>query len=182
MRALVVYESMFGSTRQVAERIGEGLRARYDVSVVRVSDVTAEMVAGADVLVVGGPTHAHGLSSSLTRDLAVSMARREGSGLTAEPNAARFGLRDWFRALDTQPGKFSAAFDTRGSGPALFTGRASLAIARRLARHQLHVAACRSFVLDKDGHVAEGELEHARAWGEILGLVAGIAETDAAAA
>jgi flavodoxin len=179
MRALVVYESMFGATRQVAERIGEGLGARYEVSVVRVGDVTAEMVAGADVVVVGGPTHAHGLSSSLTRDVARSMARRENTGLTMEPSAAAFGLRDWFKALDPQPGTFSAAFDTRGSGPALLTGRASSAIARRLAKHQLHVAASKSFRLDKDGHLAPGELERARAWGEMLGQVASIAETDA---
>jgi flavodoxin len=182
MRALVVYESMFGSTRQVAESIGEGLRARCDVSVVRVGDVTAEMVHGADVLVVGGPTHAHGLSSSLTRDLAVSMARRENSGLTMEPNAAAFGLRDWFKALDAQPGKFSVAFDTRGTGPAIFTGRASKAIARRLAQHKLHVAASKSFLLDKDGHLAPGELERARAWGAILAPVASIPATDVEAA
>ena len=40
MRALVVYESMYGNTRVVANRIADGLRATHEVTVVPVGEVT----------------------------------------------------------------------------------------------------------------------------------------------
>jgi len=38
MHAVVVYESMYGNTRQVADAIGSGLSSRFDVAVVPVSE------------------------------------------------------------------------------------------------------------------------------------------------
>jgi flavorubredoxin len=57
MKALVVYESMFGNTRQIAEAIAAGLAESVDVAAVEVSEATAEAAEGADLLVAGGPTH-----------------------------------------------------------------------------------------------------------------------------
>ena len=53
MRALVVYESMYGNTHVVAGNIADGLRATYEVTLVPVAEVTAELVAGTDLLVAG---------------------------------------------------------------------------------------------------------------------------------
>jgi flavodoxin len=174
MRALIVYESMFGNTREIAEEMSEGMRPRFDASVVGVRDVTEEMVDGADLVVVGGPTHVHGMSNQRSREMAKAMAHRQDSGLTMERNAVLFGLRDWFKALSTYDGKVAAAFDTRGNAPAFLTGRASHAIARRLRRHHFHVAGTKSFVIDNNGHLASGELSRARNWGATLGLVASV--------
>lgn len=55
MRALVVYESMFGNTHLVASNIADGLRAGYEVTVVPVAEATPELVAAADLLVAGAP-------------------------------------------------------------------------------------------------------------------------------
>ncbi|AUI64561.1 hypothetical protein B1H26_23740 [Amycolatopsis sp. BJA-103] len=60
MRAMVVYESMFGNTEQVAKAVAEGLSPYAEVDVVNVDDVGS--VAEAGLLVVGGPTHVHGMS------------------------------------------------------------------------------------------------------------------------
>ena len=49
MRALVVYESMYGNTHVVAGNIADGLRATYEVTLVPVAEVTAELVAGTDL-------------------------------------------------------------------------------------------------------------------------------------
>ena len=95
MRALVVYESMYGNTRAVAGDIADGLRAGYEVRVVPVAEATAERVAGADLLVVGGPTHMHGLSSASTRRTAAKAAAKDGSELRLEPDAGGPGWTAW---------------------------------------------------------------------------------------
>ena len=68
MKALVVYESMFGNTAHIARAIGAGLaEGGVVVTIAKVDAVDADEVAGADLLIVGGPTHAHGLSSASSR-------------------------------------------------------------------------------------------------------------------
>ena len=41
MKALVVYESMFGNTEEVARAVADGLRERLEVEVVEVGDAPA---------------------------------------------------------------------------------------------------------------------------------------------
>ena len=67
MHTLVVYESMYGNTRAIAKAIGEGARSSGDVTVIPAGDSTAELVAWADLVIVGGPTHARGLSTEASR-------------------------------------------------------------------------------------------------------------------
>ena len=74
MRALVIYESMYGNTHQIAEAIGEGLDLSDGVKVLPLADVTQSMLEQADLIVVGGPTHAHGMSRESTRKAAVDAA------------------------------------------------------------------------------------------------------------
>jgi flavodoxin len=66
MRAVVVYESMYGNTHQVAEAIGAGLGGAFEVSVVPVSKAGPAVLADADLVVVGGPTHLHAMSRAAT--------------------------------------------------------------------------------------------------------------------
>jgi menaquinone-dependent protoporphyrinogen IX oxidase len=87
MRAIVVYESMYGNTHQVADAIGAGLGTAFDVSVVPVSQTGPDVLAGADLAVVGGPTHAHGITRAATRKAAVEAASKPVSGLKIEPTA-----------------------------------------------------------------------------------------------
>src|SRR5690242_19397342 len=68
MRAVVVYESMYGNTHLIADAIGRGLvAAACQVDVVPVDRAGQQMLADADLVVVGGPTHAHGISRDSTR-------------------------------------------------------------------------------------------------------------------
>ena len=99
MRALVVYESMYGNTRAVADNIADGLRADYEVTVVPVAEAIAELVAGADLLVAGAPTHMHGLSSASSRRMAAEAAAKDGSELRLDPDAGGPGMRDWLKDL-----------------------------------------------------------------------------------
>src|SRR5579859_5720922 len=99
MRALIVYESMYGNTRLVAYRIADGLRHRIEATVVPVADATAELAAAADLLIVGGPTHMHRMSSAATRRAAVTAAAKEHSGLATDPGADGPGLREWLPGI-----------------------------------------------------------------------------------
>lgn len=93
MKAAVVYESMYGNTHSVAEAIAEGL-GLATTDVVSPKDAEKTDLTGPDLLVVGGPTHAHGMTRSQTRQAAVEDARSEEKELTLDPSAEGPGMRD----------------------------------------------------------------------------------------
>jgi Flavodoxin len=168
MRAVVVYESMYGNTHLVADAIGAGLGTAFDVSVVPVSHASPAILDGADLVVVGGPTHVHGMSRANTRKAAVGAADKPASPLRVEPDALSPGLREWFASLGHYPVK-AAAFDTRIHGPAALTGRASKGVARLLRAHGFDLtAAPESFLVTKQDRLEPQEATRAREWGTRL--------------
>ena len=150
-RAWVVYESMFGNTREVAQ-----------VEVHEVS-TASPLPQGLDLLVVGGPTHAFGLSRASSRDDAATKAHRP-------VESATMGVREWLAALDsaTLPTAY-ATFDTRVNHPRL-PGSAAKKAAKRL--HRLGGTASADpesfWVEGTEGPLVDGELERARGWGREL--------------
>jgi hypothetical protein len=110
----------------------------------------------------------HGLSSAMSRNMAVTAAQEDAAKL--EPGATEApGLREWLRDLDAPRKTRAAAFDTRGDARSALTGSAARGIARRLRRRGLDVVDHKSFlVADAEGPLEDGELERARAWGEAL--------------
>ncbi len=168
MRALVVYESMYGNTHQVAEAIGTGLETAYEVTVVPVAHADPALLDEADLVVVGGPTHVHGMSRPGTRKGAVEAAAKPDSRQQTEPDAMGPGLREWFGTLGRYPAK-AAAFDTRLNGPAVMTGRASRKVAHLLRAHGLDlVAPPESFLVTKQNVLEPHETTRAREWGARL--------------
>jgi menaquinone-dependent protoporphyrinogen IX oxidase len=166
MKVVIVYESMFGNTRIIADAISAGFGSGNDTVVVPVAQAEVRLLDAADLLVVGGPTHVHGMTRARTRKGAADMARKPGSGLTVEPGADGPGLREWV-AGQRQAGMRAATFDTRLGGPAVLTGRASKGIARLLRRHGFTLMARpESFLVTRNNHLRTGEQERARAWGE----------------
>ena len=142
MRALVVYESMYGNTHVVASNIADGLRATHEVTLVPVAGATADLVPGADLVVVGGPTHMHGMSER--HHPADGGAGGRQTGQRAEPGPGRGRTRASRPAqVDRRPDALAAAFDTRVSGVPAFTGRASRGIGRLLKRHGYRLIAPR---------------------------------------
>lgn len=169
MRALVVYESMFGNTHIIAEAIAAGLRDQFQVDVVSVDDATPSLLASADLLVVGGPTHAHGMTSEASRKNAVGMAEKHPELPHLDPAATDGGLRDWFHQLPAGEGRRAVAFDTRFHAAEMLTGAASHGIARRLRKHgYVLVDEPMSFFVDKATHLVPGEAGRATAWGASL--------------
>lgn len=168
MRAVVVYESMYGNTHLIADAIAAGLKSAYDVTVVPVSQAGPTVLADADLVVVGGPTHVHAMSRAATRKAAVKAASKQVSPLKVEPDAPGPGLREWFGSLGRYSAK-AAAFDTRIHGPTALTGRASRGITRLLREHGFDVAAePESFLVTRQDRLAPDELTRAREWATAL--------------
>jgi hypothetical protein len=174
MQVVIVYESMYGNTHQIANAIGAGLAPAADTIVVPVADAGPELLRSADLIIVGGPTHVHGMSRATTRRAAAEATEKPDSGLALEPNALGPGLRDWFASVGNCRIK-AAAFDTRMHGPAALTGRASQGIVRELRRCGFDVISKpESFFVTKDNHLDVGEGARARAWGTQLVAGAGV--------
>jgi Flavodoxin len=178
MRALVVYESMFGNTHVIADHIATGLSSRFDTTAVGVHDASVEFVESADVVVVGGPTHVHGMSSERSRDGAREMAAKD-DGLHLDPDAEGPGLRDWFDLLPEHLHGRAAAFDTRVHATTLVTGQASKGIAKRLRRHGFELLVePESFFVDRSNHLEPDEAARAEAWGRSVAEAAATQSVD----
>jgi hypothetical protein len=111
------------------------------------------------------------MSFSNSRKGAIQDAVTGKKGVThaADPDAEGAGLRDWFHGLPRPPkGSRAAAFDTRLASP--MAGGAAKGIARRLHGHGYDIVVTpEGFIVeDAYGPVRAGELERARAWGDLL--------------
>ena len=58
MKALVIYDSIFGNTEQIAQAIGKALGSTIDVNTVKISDTSTEQLNEIQLLIVGSPTRA----------------------------------------------------------------------------------------------------------------------------
>ena len=161
MKALVVFESLWGNTEQVARAIAAGLQESVEVEVV---DVRAAPGSPGDVdlVVAGGPTHAFSMTRASTREDAVKQGAPHGAG---EP-----GLREWLEAQPREAHHRIATFDTRVTKVQHLPGSAARSAARSARRHGYDLAAkpVSFYVEDMQGPLAAGELDRATAWGREL--------------
>jgi hypothetical protein len=161
MRALVVFETMFGNTGKIAAAIADGMADGADVTLTNVVDAPAELPATIDLLVVGGPTHAFSMSRVGTR----RTAAERGGAFTDVPG----GIREWLEALPPPKSRVTfAGFDTRVDMP-LLPGAASRAATKLARKHGFDVLDPASFLVEGyEGPLVEGQLELARDWGHGL--------------
>src|SRR5687767_14943126 len=119
MRTLVVYETEYGNTEQIARAIAEVLGEHGEaraMAVGEVEEVEALSKEGLDLLVVGAPTQRHSLPTPM-REL-----------LEGAPRGALEGLR-------------AMAFDTRYHRTRWITGSAAKEIGKLLRRLGCHLLA-----------------------------------------
>jgi flavodoxin len=172
MNAIVIYESIYGNTRAVAEAIAAGLG---DAPVMTPGELPADGVPP-DLLVVGGPTHVHRMATARSRRAAIDAAR-PGTLQTAGRGPV---VGDWLSGLPRAHGRPAAAFDTRIDKPEWLTGAASHGIAKRLRRDGYTVVDTVSFlVTETEGPLKDGELKRARRWGADLAASLPLAVADA---
>jgi hypothetical protein len=167
MRALVVYESMFGNTQVIADAVADGLAGRMRVDTVEVGVAPASIGDDVGLLVVGGPTHAFGMSRQGTRQDA---AKQGKEGLVS----TGIGIREWLAGLQGSPGVAAAAFDTRIRTPRL-PGSAARGAEKRLRRlgFRILAPAASFYVAGTVSPLLDGERQRSRRWGEQLGSALG---------
>ena len=168
MNVAVVYESMFGNTRLIAEAISRGLNGRHRVSLLRVGEAPGALDGSVDALVIGAPTHAQGLSTLDTRIEATAWAADPEREVALEPRTEPLGVREWLTALPALPA-LCTAFDTRADALRLFTGAASSTISRQLRRRGTRpLLRPQSFIVTKINRLKPDEIARAERWAQEL--------------
>lgn len=160
MKAIVVYESLWGNTAAIAQAIAEGIGP--GAQALTTDAAPAETISDADLIVAGAPV----LGFSLPTDRMLESVARSEADAPAPPDLSHPSLRSWLDSLPAGHGR-AAAFETRiWWSPRGATGD----IEQRLERAGFRrVAKAHKFVVkDKYGPLRDGELERARRWGEEL--------------
>lgn len=171
MRAMVVYESMYGNTGKVAQALAAGLARYMSVDLVEVASAPAILPIDLDLLLVGGPTHRFGLSRAKSRADAVAWARNDGKDgpPAGVASATRLGLRDWLKCHPSRQRRVpSVAFGTQLDRPRWLArfGTAADAIEHCLLRVGMPLAAPKQlfYVKGLTGPLLDGEEERGTAW------------------
>jgi hypothetical protein len=161
MKAVVVYESLWGNTAAIARAIAEGLGA--DARALSTAEATPEALDGADLIVAGAPILGFRLPTESIRENTRKEAR--------PPDLSSPSMRSWLAHLEHRSAR-SAAFETRiwwspGSAAGAIDEELRAAGYARLAPPKRFV------VKGKYGPLREGEVERARAWGANLARALG---------
>ncbi|MGZ9160947.1 MAG: flavodoxin family protein [Candidatus Limnocylindrales bacterium] len=144
MKSVIVYATTTGNTRAVATAVAEALQARGEAHLLSAEEARTALPADYDLLVVGGPTEAHGATAPM-----IAFLDRLGE-----------------LSLD---GRAAAAFDTRLWWPRVLSGSAAEVIAARLrAAGARLVVTPESFIVSMKPALEPGELERAPAWADTL--------------
>ncbi len=143
MNTLIIYDSTFGNTAQLAQAMADRLGEHATVRTALADEAGLTELKDIDLLIVGGPTQRHGVSPAM-RDLLERLPRRTLRGVGA------------------------AAFDTRYHMAAWKSGSAASRIASKIKRTgaSLLIAPESFFVAEREGPLEEGELERASRWAE----------------
>ncbi len=161
MGVLIVVESSFGNTRHLAEAIATGLTDKgRDCRIVRVDAAPLEIPRDVRLLLIGGPTHDQGMSTSGSRARMLA----EGGELTPT-----IGLQDWIGQLTPSTDLPIRTFDTRSA--AKFLPSTARIAARELKRRGFLGAKTGESFLVIEGEpprIADGETERATEWGRYL--------------
>lgn len=171
MEAVVIYESIFGNTRAIAQAIVRGLSHQVQVREVQLPALgPAADILDAGLVVLGGPTHTFGMSRPDSRQ-AVAKEHRDHCEQAG-------GIREWLEALiDETSGRSVVVFDTRLSSFRYIPGSAAREAADMLrAKGITLIDDPHSFYVDgSEGPLHPGELERAEEWGRHLGRAVAIA-------
>ncbi|PKQ19677.1 MAG: hypothetical protein CVT66_08670 [Actinobacteria bacterium HGW-Actinobacteria-6] len=159
MKAVVVYESLWGNTAAIAHAIAEGLGP--DTKALSTAEAIGEEIKGVDLFVAGAPLLGFSLPTEGMRKSIDSNPREK------KPTLSVPTMRSWLADLPKGTGR-GASFETRiWWSP----GSAANAIARMLndAGYSTPPKGEKFLVTGRYGPLKVGEIERAKEWGAMLG-------------
>jgi hypothetical protein len=160
MKAVVVYESLWGNTATIARAIAEGIGP--DAEALTTDAASAHAIADADLIVAGAPV----LGFSLPSDQMLENVARSERDAPTPPDLSHPSMRSWLDALP-RGGAHAAAFETRiWWSPRGATGDIETRLNK--AGYRTIAKAAKFVVKDKYGPLRDGEVERARRWGKQL--------------
>lgn len=146
MKALIVYDSVYGNTEKIAVALAEALAQQGDVKVLRASEVDLSELSSAGLLIVGCPTHG-GRPTSAMQEFLNKIATSSLRGISAAAFDTRASVK-WARIFGYAAGRIGNSL--KGKGATL-------------------VASPEGFIVaGKEGPLKVGELERAKDWAERL--------------
>ena len=153
MKALVVYDSFFGNTEQIAQAIGNALGSPEDVEILRVGDVKPEQLTGLKLLIAGSPTRGFKPTPAI-RDLLKRIPRNGLGGVKVAAFDTRFTVEEIKSSVFLLPLLVN------------IFGYAAKPISDRLQKKggELIIPPEGFFVDGTEGPLKEGELERAADW------------------
>jgi flavodoxin len=151
MKALIIYDSVFGNTERIARAIGSAFGSQQDIEILQVSNVMPQQLTGLKLLVVGSPNRGFRPTPAIKSLL----GRIPVNGLKGVKVAA-FDTRISVNDIESRIGRF---FVNR-------FGYAAQPIADRLKKKggELTIAPEGFFVKGTEGPLKEGELDRAADW------------------
>ena len=151
MKALVVYDSVFGNTEQIAQAIGKALGSPEDVGTFQVGSVKLEQLTGVELLVVGSPTRGFRPTPAVS-NLLKTIPKNGLEGVKVAAFDTRFSTGD----IESSALRFLVKTG----------GYAAKRIADILKKGGGDLIAPPEgfFVADTEGPLKEGELERAAKW------------------
>ena len=155
MKVLIVYDSVFSNTEQIAQAISDSLGSKENVETLRVNDVKIEKITGLDLLIVGSPTRGFRPTKAITNFL----KRISTNGLNGVKVAA-FDTRFSLSSIESSVLRFIVKTG----------GYAAKSIANRLKKKggDLIMPPEGFLVTGEEGPLKKGELERAADWAKIV--------------
>ena len=155
MKAIVVYDSVYGNTEQIALAIADALETQAEVAHFRISDVQAEQLAGVELLIVGSPTQRF-RSTAVISSLLKGLADKSLKGV----KVAAFDTRLTMGKIEETP---ALAFFVRLFGHSAYAAK-PIADMLKKKGGKLIVPPEGFYVEGMEGPLAQGELERAANW------------------
>jgi len=148
MKALIVYDSMYGNTEKIAKAIGEAING--DSRVLRASEANPSELKSIDILIIGSPTQGFRATKPVQ-----TFIESIPIGVLKEIKIAAFDTR----MPEKDVGKGLRFIMKMG-------GYAAPRIEQKLKKKGGNVAVKAEgfFVKDKEGPLLEGELERSAMW------------------
>ncbi len=151
MKILIIYDSFFGNTQDIAKAIAGALQSAHEVELHRVNDLRPRQLSQVDLLILGSPTRGFKATPAITKFIS-SLPAKQLKGTSVAAFDTRIAIED---------------VDSRILSPLIRVfGYAAKPMADKLRKKggELMAPPEGFIVRDSEGPLKEGERDRAAEW------------------